>query len=61
MKTKLAVTTGFDIALFLPIATCFHLKSLEEYPPSQGADTLSMKKAVDAAMKKLEKPHGSSN
>jgi arylsulfatase len=38
-----------------------HLKSLEEYPPSQGADTLSMKKAVDAAMKKLDNPHGSSN
>jgi arylsulfatase len=38
-----------------------HLKSLEEYPPSQGADTLSMKKAVDEVMKKLENPHGSSN
>jgi arylsulfatase A-like enzyme len=38
-----------------------HLKSLEEFPPSQGADTLSMKKAVEAAMKKLENPHGSSN
>jgi arylsulfatase len=38
-----------------------HLKSLEEFPPSQGADTLSMKKAVDAVMKKLENPHGSSN
>jgi len=38
-----------------------HLKSLEEFPPSQGADTLSMKKAVDTAMKKLENPGGSSN
>ena len=38
-----------------------HLKSLEEYPPSQGADTLSMKKAIDQAMKKLETPAGSSN
>jgi arylsulfatase len=38
-----------------------HLKSLQEFPPSQGADTLSMKKAVDAAMKKLESPNGSSN
>ncbi len=38
-----------------------HLKSLEEYPPSQGADTLSMKKAVEEAMKKLDNPHGSSN
>jgi arylsulfatase len=38
-----------------------HLKSLEEFPPSQGADTLSMKKALDQAMKKLDNPHGSSN
>jgi len=38
-----------------------HLKSLQDFPPSQGADTLSMKKAVEDAMKKLEKPHGSSN
>ena len=38
-----------------------HLKSLEEFPPSQGADTLSMKKAVDEAMKKAESPGGSSN
>jgi arylsulfatase len=38
-----------------------HLKSLGEYPPRQGADTLSMKKAVDDAMKKLENPNGSSN
>ena len=27
------------------------LKSLNDFPPSQGADTLSMKKAVDEAMK----------
>ena len=38
-----------------------HLKSLMEFPPSQGADTLSMKKALDEMMKKLESPHGSSN
>jgi arylsulfatase A-like enzyme len=38
-----------------------HLKSLQEFPPSQGADTLSMKKAVESAMKKLESPTGSSN
>ena len=38
-----------------------HLKSLEEFPPSQGADTLSMKKAIDEAMKKLENPNASSN
>ena len=38
-----------------------HLKSLEDFPPSQGADTLSMKKAIDEAMKKMENPGGSSN
>ena len=38
-----------------------HLKSLQDFPPSQGADTLSMKTAVEGAMKKLESPHGSSN
>jgi arylsulfatase A-like enzyme len=31
-----------------------HLKSLQEFPPSQAADTLSMKKALDETMKKLE-------
>ena len=35
-----------------------HLKSLQDYPPSQGADTLSMKKAIDEAMKKLSNPRG---
>jgi arylsulfatase A-like enzyme len=38
-----------------------HLKSLLDFPPSQGADTLSMHKAVEEAMRKLESPHGSSN
>jgi len=38
-----------------------HLKSLQEYPPRQGADTLSMKKAIDEAMRKMESPAGSSN
>jgi arylsulfatase len=38
-----------------------HLKSVEDYPPSQGADTLSMKKAIDQAMRKMENAHGSSN
>jgi arylsulfatase len=33
-----------------------HLKSLNDYPPSQGADTLSMKKAIDEVMKKMENP-----
>jgi hypothetical protein len=35
-----------------------HLKSLMEYPPRQAADTLSIKKALDAVMKKLEDPSG---
>jgi arylsulfatase len=38
-----------------------HLKSLQEYPPRQGADTLSMKKAIDDTMRKLNTPAGSSN
>jgi arylsulfatase len=38
-----------------------HLKSLQDFPPRQAADTLSMKKAVEGAMKKLENPAGSSN
>jgi arylsulfatase len=38
-----------------------HLKSLQEYPPSQASDTLSMKKVLEDTMKKLENPHGSSN
>jgi arylsulfatase len=35
-----------------------HLKSLNDFPPSQGADTLSMKKAVDEAMKKASQHIG---
>ena len=38
-----------------------HLKSLMDFPPSQGADTLSMKKALEEAQRKMETPHGSSN
>jgi arylsulfatase len=38
-----------------------HLKSLQDYPPRQGADSLSMKKAIEAAMKKMDNPQGSSN
>jgi arylsulfatase len=38
-----------------------HLKSLQEFPPRQGADTLSMKKAIDEAMRKMQNPGGSSN
>ena len=32
-----------------------HLKSLMDYPPSQGADTLSLKKALDEVQEKMEK------
>ena len=38
-----------------------HLISLQKYPPSQAADTLSMHKALETAMAKLQSPHGSSN
>jgi len=38
-----------------------HLKSLQEFPPSQGADTFSMKKVIENVMRKLENPRGSSN
>ncbi len=38
-----------------------HLKSLQDYPPRQGADTLNMKKAIDKAMQQMENPGGSSN
>jgi arylsulfatase len=38
-----------------------HLKSLQDYPPRQGADSLSMKKAIEETMKKMESPQGSSN
>ena len=32
-----------------------HLKSLMEFPPSQGADTLSIKKALEEVQAKMEK------
>jgi hypothetical protein len=38
-----------------------HLKSLAEYPPRQKADTLSIKKALENAMKQMEAPNHSSN
>ena len=38
-----------------------HLKSLQDYPPRQGADSLSMKKAIDEAIKKMVSPQDSSN
>jgi arylsulfatase len=38
-----------------------HLKSLSEFPPSQGADTLSMKKAIEDVMNKLQNAKRGSN
>jgi arylsulfatase len=38
-----------------------HLESLQKYPPRQGADSLSMKKVIEEAMKKMENPNGSNN
>ena len=35
-----------------------HLKSLADFPPSQEADTLSMKKAIENVMKMLDNPKG---
>jgi len=53
---------NFCITSYLWKATvrAAHLKSLQD-PPRQGADTLSMKKAIDEAMRKMESPQGSSN
>jgi arylsulfatase A-like enzyme len=34
-----------------------HLKSLQDYPPRQAADSLSMKKAIERAMQMMEKPN----
>ena len=38
-----------------------HLKSLQEFPPSQGADSFSMKKNIEDVMKKMENPQGGNN
>ena len=38
-----------------------HLKSMKEYPPSQRADTLSMHKAIESTMAKMNAPGGSSD
>jgi hypothetical protein len=37
------------------------VKSLLEYPPRQAADTLSMREAIEEAMRKMAAPQGSSN
>ena len=38
-----------------------HMKSFEAFPPSQGADTLSLKKALQEAQEKMEQPNKSAN
>lgn len=38
-----------------------HIKSLMDFPPSQGADSLSMKKNLEAAHEKMMNPQGSNN
>jgi len=38
-----------------------HLKSLNDFPPRQKADTLNIKKALENAMKMMQTPNGSSN
>jgi Arylsulfatase A and related enzymes len=38
-----------------------HIKSLMDYPPSQGADSLSMQKNLEAAHEKMMNPQGSNN
>ena len=38
-----------------------HLKSITDYPPRQKADTLSLKKALEGVMKKMENPNSGGN
>lgn len=38
-----------------------HIQSLLDFPPSQGADSLSMKKNLEAAHAKMMNPQGSNN
>jgi arylsulfatase len=38
-----------------------HLKSLQDFPPRQGADTLSLHKALESAMAKMEAAKTSNN
>jgi hypothetical protein len=37
------------------------LKSLKDYPPRQGADTLNLHKALEAAMAKMEAARTNNN
>jgi arylsulfatase len=36
-----------------------YLKSLNDFPPSQGGESLSMKKSIEKAMAQMEQPHSS--
>lgn len=38
-----------------------HLKSMAEFPPSQGADTLSLKVALEKAQDLMERPNRAGN
>jgi arylsulfatase len=38
-----------------------HLKSLIDYPPSQGGESLSMRKSIEAVMEKMQQPTGGNN
>jgi hypothetical protein len=38
-----------------------HLMSLKEYPPRQGADTLSLHKALEQAMAKMDSAKTTNN
>jgi hypothetical protein len=51
---------GADGGVAVPPA---QVKSLQEFPPRQAADTLSVRKAIEETMtmKKLDSPAGSSN
>jgi hypothetical protein len=59
LLADLAPVTAYEILL-----ESIHARtsqSLAEYPPRQGADSLSMKKAIEDAMKQMEAPNNSSN
>ena len=55
----------FAQKLWAPRATspfsAAHSKSITESPAFQGAETLSMKKAIEEVMRKMENPHRTSN
>jgi arylsulfatase len=38
-----------------------HLKSMVDYPPSQGGESLSMRKSIEAVMEKMQQPTGGNN